>query len=49
MRLGLCSANLHQVAESVAEDYDQLLETVLADVQATMAQMAELDVVELVA
>ena len=42
-------ANLHQVAESVAKDYDQPLKAVLADARATMIQMAELDVVELVA
>jgi hypothetical protein len=42
-------ASLHQVARSMAEDYSQPLEIVLEDVQAIMAQMIELGVVEHVA
>lgn len=38
--------DLRQVAAAVAEDYDQPPETVLADVQAVIGQMADLDIVE---
>jgi hypothetical protein len=41
-------ASLHQAAEAMARDYNRPLETVLADVQAVVAEMHELDLVELV-
>ena len=39
-------ATLHQVAQSIAENYHLPLETVLEDVQAIMPQMVELGIVE---
>jgi hypothetical protein len=40
---------IYQVAQSIAEDYCQPLETVLEDVQVIVSQMIELGVVEHVA
>lgn len=37
--------SLAQVAAAIAEDYDQLFEMVLTDVQETIVQMIELDLV----
>jgi hypothetical protein len=39
-------ATLLQIAEAMAKDYHQPLETILEDAQATMAKMADLGVVE---
>lgn len=37
--------SLEQIAAAIAEEYDQLLETVLTDVQETVAKMVDLDLV----
>jgi hypothetical protein len=42
-------ATLHQVVQSIAEDYRQSPETILEDMQAIMSQMTELGIVEHVA